>query len=313
MARQRKRKGEPVHGWLAIDKPVEVTSTEVVSRLKRLFNAQKVGHGGTLDPLADGILPIAFGEATKTVQWAMDARKEYVFTIFWGASTTTQDREGEVTATSAVRPSREAVEATLAGFVGEIEQVPPKFSAIKVDGQRAYDLAREGEAFELEARPVVLHEAVVIAMPDADRTVIRLLTGKGFYVRALVRDLAFDLGTEGHITALRRTRVGVLDETVAVPLSGIEALDCREARLAALLPIETVLDDVPGVDVDGPAAAEIRQGRTVVLLPHVVERWRAERPADPDDRRALAFSGDQAIALGEVRAGRFQPTRVFQV
>ncbi|WP_273186445.1 tRNA pseudouridine(55) synthase TruB, partial [Hyphomonas adhaerens] len=197
MARQRKRKGDPVTGWLNLFKPVDMTSTQAVAILKRRYNAAKVGHGGTLDPLADGILPIAFGEATKTVQWAMDAEKEYVFTIRWGISTASQDAEGEATATSDARPTRDEVEDVLRNYVGTIEQVPPKYSAIKVDGQRAYDLAREGEDFELKPREVDVFEAAVIGMPDPDHTVIHVTSGKGFYVRAMARDLAFDLGCEG--------------------------------------------------------------------------------------------------------------------
>lgn len=194
MSRQRKRKGEPITGWINLFKPVDMTSTQAVAIIKRLYNADKVGHGGTLDPLADGILPIALGQATKTVQWAMDAHKEYVFTIRWGISTASQDAEAEVIATSDVRPDRAAIEAALKRYIGTIQQVPPKYSAIKVAGERAYDLAREGEAFELEAREVDVHAASVIGMPDADHTVIHVVSGKGFYVRALARDLANDLG-----------------------------------------------------------------------------------------------------------------------
>ncbi len=312
MARQRKRKGDPVHGWLGLDKPLDMTSTQCVGALKRLLNAQKVGHGGTLDPLADGILPIAFGEATKTVQWAMDGEKEYVFTIQWGKSTATQDREGEVIVTSDARPAREAVEGALATFVGEIEQVPPKYSAIKVGGERAYDLAREGENFELEKRPVTVYEASVTDAPDADHVTIHVVTGKGFYVRALARDLAADLNAEGHIVKLRRTRVGPFDESSAVSLAEIEAMEDAAARRAVLDPIETPLSDTPALDIGPDGAAQLRQGRTIVLLPHLVEQWRAETP-DPENRIALAMDSDTAVALGEVRAGRFQPTRVFQL
>lgn len=311
MARQRKRKGDPISGWLNLFKPVDITSTQAVGILKRKFNAQKVGHGGTLDPLADGILPIAFGEATKTVQWAMDAPKEYVFTIRWGISTESQDAEGEVTATSDARPTREQVEAALKDYVGTIEQVPPKFSAIKVDGQRAYDLARDGEDFELTSREVDVHEAAVIGMPDADHTVIHVTSGKGFYVRALARDLAFDLGCEGHISQLRRTRVGVFNAPSAVPLSQIEETDDRDALLALLQPVHAILENVPVIEITGDEARDIRQGRSIVLLPFIVERWRAETSGDPDDRSAIAICDGQAVALGEVRAGRFEPGRVF--
>lgn len=314
MARQRKRKGDPISGWLNLFKPAEMTSTKAVSALKRLYGAQKVGHGGTLDPLADGILPIAFGEATKTVPWMMDAEKEYVFTIRWGISTASQDAEGDITGTSDVRPSREAIAELLKGYVGTIEQVPPKFSAIKVDGQRAYDLAREGEDFVLEPREVDVHSTLVMSMPDADHTVIHVTSGKGFYVRALARDLAFDLGCEGHISQLRRTRVGVFPAAKAVSMDEMLALEGdKEALLAALAPLQTVLTDMPHLEIDRDAMFELKQGRTIVLLPYLVEQWREETNDDDDDRAACVTFDGVAIALGDVRAGRFEPSRVFQV
>ena len=314
MGRQRKRKGDPVHGWLAVDKPVDVTSTQVVGILKRLYNAQKAGHGGTLDPLADGILPIAFGEATKTAQWAMDCDKEYVFTIEWGSSTASQDKEGDVVATSDVRPTREQIEAALPAFIGDIEQVPPKYSAIKVQGERAYDLARDGEAFEIPSRQVTVYEAELVEMADADHATLRVVSGKGFYVRAMARDLAVALGAEGHVSALRRTRVGALDEPASIKLSDLEALsEDKDALVASLKPLETILDDVPKIEIDRGDADALKLGREVVLLPHIVEQWRAEADLDSDDRLALAMTDKQAVALGEVRAGRFQPRKVFQL
>ncbi len=309
----RKRKGLPVHGWLNVDKPVDVTSTQVVGILKRLFNAQKCGHGGTLDPLADGILPIAFGEATKTVQWAMDADKEYVFTIEWGRTTSTLDAEGEIVATSDVRPTQDAIEDALEQFEGDIVQVPPKYSAIKVDGERAYDLARDGEEFEIPSRKVTVYEARLLEIPDVDHAVIHVRSGKGFYVRALARDLAAALGCEGHVSQLRRIRVGVMHEGAAVKLAELEAMESRDDLLKTLAPIEAVLDDVPEVEISAEDAAMIRQGREVMLLPHVVEQWRLEKDPDPDNRIALAMDGDTAVAMGEIRAGRFQPNRVFQM
>ncbi|MEM5515427.1 tRNA pseudouridine(55) synthase TruB [Henriciella sp. AS95] len=308
----RKRKGLPVHGWLNVDKPVDVTSTQVVGILKRLFNAQKCGHGGTLDPLADGILPIAFGEATKTVQWAMDADKEYVFTVEWGRTTRTLDAEGDVVATSDVRPTQEGIEDALEQFEGDIEQVPPKYSAIKVDGERAYDLARDGEEFEIPSRKVTVYEARLLEMPDADHAVIHVRSGKGFYVRALARDLAATLGCEGHVSQLRRIRVGVMHEGAAVKLADLEDME-RDELLKTLAPIEAVLDDVPEVEISADDAAMIRQGRDIMLMPHVVEQWRLEKNPEPDNRLALAMDGDEAVAMGEVRAGRFQPNRVFQM
>lgn len=311
MSRQRKRKGEPVTGWLNLFKPVDMTSTQAVAIVKRLLNAEKAGHGGTLDPLADGILPIALGEATKTVQWAMDAEKEYVFTIRWGISTVSQDAEGEVVATSDLRPERAAIEAALAKYVGTIRQVPPKYSAIKVAGERAYDLAREGETFELEAREVDVHGAKVIGMPDADHTVIHVVSGKGFYVRALARDLAADLGAEGFISQLRRTRVGAFDAPKAVSIAELEAVkDDRAALLAKLRPLQSVLTKMPHLQVTPHDAGNLRQGRTIVLQPHIIDRWRETR-SDEEDRMALAVAGEDAVALGEVRAGHFEPVRVF--
>ncbi|MEM7661501.1 MAG: tRNA pseudouridine(55) synthase TruB [Pseudomonadota bacterium] len=315
MARNRKRKGDPVHGWLCLDKPLEMTSTQAVSALKRLFNAQKVGHGGTLDPLATGILPIAFGNATKTVAWAMDADKDYVFTVTWGVSTASYDAEGVEIARSDVRPEKSAIEAALPAFLGNIEQVPPKFSAIKVDGQRAYDLARDGEDFELEARPVTVHDAKIVSVEEGVSATFNVRSGKGFYVRAMARDIAHALGTEGHITHLRRTRVGVFDENNAVKLSELEALHeagDKDGLMAMLAPIETALSDIPLVDISAHDAGQIFNGQGVLLMPHVVEHWKENRASNPeDDRLAVAMDGDRAIALGEVRAGRFQPVRVF--
>ncbi|MEL6857502.1 MAG: tRNA pseudouridine(55) synthase TruB [Pseudomonadota bacterium] len=313
MGRQRKRKGDPVHGWLAVDKPVDITSTRVVGILKRLYNAQKAGHGGTLDPLADGILPIAFGEATKTAQWAMDCDKEYVFTIEWGTSTASQDKEGDPVATSAVRPTKAEIEAALPGFVGEIEQVPPKFSAIKVQGARAYDLAREGEAFEIPSRLVDVYEAELVAQPDEDHATLRVVSGKGFYVRAMARDLAAALGAEGHVSQLRRTRVGALSEETAVSLAELEAMaesEDKEGLFQNLKPLETVLDDIPTIEIASADAAAIKQGRDILLLPHTIADW--EATAD-GDRTTLSLCAGQAVALGEVRAGRFQPKKVFQL
>lgn len=313
MGRQRKRKGDPVHGWIAVDKPVDITSTRVVGILKRLLNAQKAGHGGTLDPLADGILPIAFGEATKTAQWAMDCDKEYVFTIEWGTSTASQDKEGEVIATSDVRPSRDAVEAVLPQFIGDISQVPPKYSAIKVDGERAYDLARDGETFELPSRDVTVYEAEIAAVPDPDHVTLRVVSGKGFYVRAMARDLAQALGAEGHVSQLRRTRVGALDEQNAVKLADLEVCGEDQEKLRNYLqPLETVLDDIPVIEIEPADVAYLRQGREITLLPHQIEVLRAQWTARDNDRLALSMSDDRAVALGEVRAGRFQPKKVFQ-
>ena len=307
----RKKRGDPVHGWVNLDKPVDLGSTEAVSRIRRLFNAQKAGHAGTLDPLASGVLPIALGEATKTVPFLMDAQKVYRFTVRWGISTASVDREGEVTARSDVRPSVEAVRAALPAFSGEIQQVPPIFSAIRVDGQRAYDLAREGVEVELKARPVTIHEIAVSNAPDADHVEITARTGKGVYVRSLARDLAVMLGAEGHVSALRRERVGPFAAENAVTLEMLEDLAYRGAALEGLLPVATALDDIPDLAVTGSDAFSLRQGRPIVLLPRQVETLKDRLKSG--SRTVSAFEDGTLVALCQMRAGRLEPDRVFNL
>lgn len=307
----RRRKGEAVNGWVCLDKPLEMGSTEAVSKVRRLFNAQKAGHAGTLDPLASGILPIALGEATKTVPFMMDAEKAYRFTINWGVSTDSLDREGEITARSDVRPSVEAVRAALSAFVGEIDQVPPQYSAIKVDGQRAYDLARDGVEFELATRRVTIHEATVTDVPDADHVEITMRTGKGVYVRSLARDLAVALGAEGHVSALRRERVGPFSTENAVTLDFLTDLVHRDAASEGLLSVATALDDIPELAVTDQDAFSLRQGRPIVLLPRQVETLKSR--LREGSRTVSAFQGQILVALGQLRAGRFEPDRVFNL
>ncbi len=307
----RKKRGDPVHGWVNLDKPIELGSTEAVSRIRRLFNAQKAGHAGTLDPLASGVLPIALGEATQTVPFLMDAEKVYRFTIRWGVSTASVDREGAVTARSDVRPSVEAVKAALPAFSGEIQQVPPIFSAIRVDGQRAYDLAREGVEVELKARPVTIHEIAVSDAPDADHVEITARTGKGVYVRSLARDLAVMLGAEGHVSALRRERVGPFAAENAVTLEMLEDLAYRGAALEGLLPVATALDDIPDLAVTGSDAFSLRQGRPIVLLPRQVETLKDRLKSG--SRTVSAFEDGTLVALCQMRAGRLEPDRVFNL
>jgi tRNA pseudouridine55 synthase len=312
----RRKKGLDVDGWVVLDKPEDLTSTDAVSIVRRLFNANKAGHAGTLDPLASGVLPIALGEATKTVPWLMEAEKVYRFTIRWGVSTATQDREGAPIATSDVRPAPEAVAAALTRFVGEIEQVPPAFSAVKVDGERAYDLARAGEAVELKPRLVVVHEAAVESAEGPDFVTLRVRSGKGFYIRALVRDLAAALGAEGHVHRLRRTAVGPFAESDAVSLDALRDLSDKAAAFERLKPVETALADIPALAINGEDAFKLRQGRPIVLLPHAVEelkpKFRPRTISGQDASRAVvAFFEGRAVALGDVRAGKFKPTRVF--
>ncbi|MAK59819.1 MAG: tRNA pseudouridine(55) synthase TruB [Ponticaulis sp.] len=317
MARQRKRKGDPVHGWLNFNKPVGMTSTQAVGFVKRVMHAQKAGHGGTLDPLADGILPIALGEATKTSAYAMESDKDYTFHISWGASTSTQDREGDVIAESDVRPEPDAVAEILSKFVGEIDQVPPKFSAIKVNGERAYDLARDGEEVELQPRKVELFGASLDPASTPETAIIHVTCGKGFYIRALVRDLACELGAEGHVTVLKRTRVGAFDIRTSTDQATLEAAETPEDCRGHLIALDAPLDDIPKLEIQSSQLFRLRNGNDVQLLPHELEQFRSQRMDlqgdESEDRLALIMEHGQAVALGEIRAGRFQPIRVFQL
>ena len=306
----RRRKGDAVSGWICLDKPIDLGSTRAVGRVRRLFNAQKAGHAGTLDPLATGILPIALGEATKTVPFLMDADKAYRFTVAWGVETTTFDREGAVTATSEVRPNARAIEDALARFVGEISQIPPNYSAVKVDGVRAYDLARGGVEPDLQPRRVTIHDARLVASLDADHSVIEIECGKGTYVRALARDLASALGVVAHVSELRRTRVGGFSTEKSISLEKLEELCQDGAPLEVLLPVETALDDIPELAVTTEDAFRLTQGRSIVLLPRQVETLKARLGAS---RVVFAREGSRIVALCEMRAGRLNPTRVFHL
>jgi tRNA pseudouridine55 synthase len=307
----RRRKGEAVSGWICLDKPYDLTSTHAVSRVRRIFNAQKAGHAGTLDPLATGVLPIALGEATKTVPFLMDADKSYRFTLAWGATTTTLDREGTVVESSDVRPTVDDVVTVLPRFVGEIEQVPPAFSAIKVDGERAYDLARAGEAVELSARLIRIHALRIAGAPDADHLTLEMDCGKGAYVRAFVRDLAEALGACAHVAELRRTRVGPFGEDRAIGLEFLQDLGHKARHSEALLPVETALDDIPALAVTTEDAFRLKQGRPIVLVPRQVETLKARLA--PGSRTVSAMAEGVIVALCEMRAGRLEPSRVFHL
>ncbi len=304
----RKRRGDPVHGWLVLDKPFDMTSTAAVGMAKRMFNAAKAGHGGTLDPLATGILPIAFGEATKTVQWVMDGEKAYRFTVRWGQERDTDDAEGEVIETSGARPTRADIEAILGDYIGEISQLPPRYSAIKVRGERAYDLARDGEEVQLKPRLIQIHDLKLVDMPDADTAVFEAETGKGAYVRALARDMGRQLGCLGHIAALKRTRVGPFTMEDAISLEKLEELRHKDAERKALrealLPIETALDDIPALAVDRPQAARIVRGQQVIL-----------RGADAPlaEEVVLVTCKGRPVALATIEAGMLKPRRVFNL
>lgn len=313
--RVRKKKGIDIDGWLVLDKSLNLTSTDAVNKVKRALNANKAGHAGTLDPLASGILPIALGEATRTVAWLMEAQKTYEFTILWGNSTSTQDMEGEVIATSDVRPLQAQIESALLAFIGEIDQIPPAFSAIKVDGVRAYDLARSGNAPTLEARKVKVFEASLSEYTN-DTAKFFVRSGKGFYVRGLARDLAHALGTEGHIIALRRTSVGPFNTDAAITLETLEKLCIDGAAFEHILPATTALDDIPELAVSEQDMFALRQGRQIIVVPPKMEELKSKRRprniAGQDMSRAvLATHKGKAIAIGDARAGKFRPTRVF--
>ena len=312
----RRKRGNPVHGWVNLAKPLNLGSTDAVTRVRRLFNAQKAGHAGTLDPLATGVLPIALGEATKTVPFVQDGSKTYRFTVAWGATTTTLDREGVVVSSSDRRPSVPEVEAALPALTGEISQVPPAFSAIRVDGERAYDLARAGQAVELQPRTVHVHALRVVEGAHADQVTLEADCGKGTYVRALARDLAAALGAEAHVSALRRTRVGPFRAEDAIALETLLDLGYERAASEGLLPVETALDDIPALAVTNEDAFRLSQGRSIVLLPRQVETLRTELGLDADSgasRVVSAMAGTRIVALGELKAGRVEPVRVFNL
>ncbi|MEO0542281.1 MAG: tRNA pseudouridine(55) synthase TruB [Pseudomonadota bacterium] len=310
MARNRVKKGRTISGWLVLDKPLELGSTPAVSRIKWLFGAQKAGHAGTLDPLATGVLPIALGEATKTVPYIVDGTKSYRFTAKWGSQTTTDDAEGEVTATSDARPDRSAIEALLPDFTGVISQVPPAFSAIKVNGERAYNMARGGEEVELEAREIEI-DALNIVGHTGDETVFEVECGKGTYVRALARDMGQKLGCYGHVVNLRRTLVDPFEDSDAITMAQLDAIEeehgeDREARFAALdqLLIDPgrAMDGFERIDADDNQAQRIRMGNPAFL------RGR-DAPVAGED--VCAFHKGQLLAIGDIAQGAFKPKRVF--
>ena len=306
----RKRKGVPVHGWLVLDKPRGISSAAAVARVRRALGAEKAGHGGTLDPLATGVLPIALGEATKTVAYAMDGRKTYQFQVRWGEERTTDDAEGDVVAVSAERPTASQVEAVLPEFVGEIEQRPPAFSAIKVDGRRAYELARADLAPALEPRRVVIERLALVEVPDRDHARFEAVAGKGAYMRSLARDLARRLGTVGHIDLLRRTAVGPFREAQAISLEQIEALGHSAAALGRVLPVETALDDIPALALTEDEASRLRRGQSVALIKRS-DLVRVEGLAA--DGIVCATHGGKPVALTRYAAGELRPVRVLHL
>jgi tRNA pseudouridine55 synthase len=304
----RRKKGESVHGWVVLDKPIGMTSTQAVGVVRRLFNARKAGHAGTLDPLATGVLPIALGEATKTVRYAVEGEKAYRFTVRWGIETRTDDTEGEVVQTSEQRPTRAEIERAIPHFVGEILQTPPAFSAVKVNGERAYDLARDGEEVVLEPRLVVIDELRLTDAGDRDTATFEARCGKGTYVRALARDLGRTFGCFGHVIALRRTQVGCFTEDMSVTLDTIRsAADdaCGPGPSEYLLPIEAALGELVELNVSPSDAADLLQGRSILI------RGRDAPPVI--HAHAYAVSKGRIVALGEIEKGALHPTRVFNL
>jgi tRNA pseudouridine55 synthase len=289
-----------INGWFILDKPVGMTSTHAVSRLKRIYNAKKAGHAGTLDPLASGLLPVAFGEATKTVPFVQDGEKAYRFTVRWGIETDSDDSDGKIVQTADHRPGPDQIEAALPRFTGTIMQAPPAFSAIKVNGERAYDMARDGEIVELAARPVTINSLEMIASTDDD-AVFEARCGKGTYVRAIARDLGRALGCLGHVTALRRTRVGPFTEVDACSLADIEG--SLDSIFEYLRPVEAGLTEVPCVVVDRDGASRLRRGQSLLL-----------RGRDaPSEGHAYAACGGVVVAFGIVEHGELVPSRVFNL
>ncbi|MBT8475878.1 MAG: tRNA pseudouridine(55) synthase TruB [Alphaproteobacteria bacterium] len=297
----RRRKGRDISGWLIVDKPAGLSSNAVVGKVRWAFDARKAGHAGTLDPDATGVLAIALGEATKTVPYVTDALKSYRFTVAFGAETTTDDREGEVTETSTLRPDYDGLRAALPAFEGDIQQVPPAYSAVKIDGERAYARARAGEEFEIAARPLYVESLTLHDRPDIDHAVFDLVCGKGGYVRSIARDLGCALGCLGHVTALRRLWSGPFDIEDAVALAQVEELARQEALDDLLLPLETGLADLPEARCSAEAAARLRHGNPAPVL---------TSEAEYGDETWASHDG-QAVAVGTYRSGELHPKRVF--
>jgi len=311
-----RKKGQKIDGWVVLDKPVGPTSTQALAKVRYLLQAQKAGHAGTLDPLASGILPIALGEATKTIAFAQDRLKIYEFTITWGERRNTEDSEGDIIATSDIRPAPEAITAALPAFIGEIDQIPPDFSAIKIDGQRAYDLARAGETLEIAPRTVYI-ETLTLDHTTADTARFTMLCGKGTYVRSLARDLGGMLGTCGYISALRRTAVGPFTTQNAISLDKLEKLVQGAASITDVLdevlqPLETVLDDIPALAIKEDESAKLRNGQVLSFISRP-DFARLEALGLGQYGTALAVLHARPVALVETEGATIKPVRVFNL
>jgi tRNA pseudouridine55 synthase len=306
----RRRRGNPVNGWIILDKPSGITSTHAVNVVRRVFDAAKAGHSGTLDPLATGVLPIALGEATKTIPYAMDATKDYRFEVQWGEERDTDDCEGAVTRTVGVRPDSASIKKVLADFVGIIQQVPPRYSAIKIQGQRAYDLARNDQPVELSARDILIESFTLAEIIDPDHAAFLVTSGKGAYMRALARDLAIAVGTVGHISALRRMRVGPFQESNAISLDSIQALAHSPAAFEHLLPVETALDGIPAMPLTDDEANRLRRGQTVPVF-RASDRDRLGGLREGDT--LCAISSGVPVAISRIQGGCVCPVRVLNL
>ncbi len=305
----RRKRGRPLDGWLIIDKPPQMTSTDVVNRVRRGFDAQKAGHGGTLDPLATGVLPIAFGAATKTVPYVMDSTKIYRFTLRLGETRDTDDADGAVTAESAARPTDDQLRAALPAFIGDIMQVPPIYSAIKIAGERAYDMAREGRAPVLEPRPARVDRFELTERPDADTAVFEVQSGKGVYMRSLARDLAAACGAHGHIAALRRLRVGPFLERESVTLeAAMPAEEGGRSPASLLLPVLTALADIPALVMTDEETVQLTQGQPISL---VTLMGRIPQDANPAGGLVRAMAAGRVVGLCRLEDGWLRPERIL--
>ncbi|MCK5374838.1 MAG: tRNA pseudouridine(55) synthase TruB [Alphaproteobacteria bacterium] len=311
MGKRRNKKGDPISGWVNLDKPYGMTSTQAIGKIRRLLNAQKIGHAGTLDPLATGILPIALGEATKTISFVQDDLKTYQFTVAWGEQRSTDDLEGEIIASSEHRPSKEDILTLLPRFTGKVEQIPPSFSAIKIDGKRAYDLARSGKEIELKSRIVNIEKLELIEARENEAD-FEMLCGKGTYVRSLARDMGESLNCYGYVSKLCRTQVGCFSQENAILLDILEKMDYVSARSEALLPVKTVLDDIPALAVNEEETAKIRSGQSLEFISRPnFERLTALGLGTKETQLAVVLFQGELVAIIEQCRVQIKPIRVF--
>ncbi len=310
---KRNKKGDPISGWVNLNKPYGMTSTQAIGKIRRILNAQKIGHAGTLDPLATGVLPIALGEATKTIPFVQDDIKVYRFTVTWGESRDTDDMEGKVTATSDIRPTEKEIQNALPHFTGEINQTPPQYSAIKINGERAYDIARKGNTAELKSRKVYIEDLILLEAREHEAD-FEMVCGKGTYVRSLARDIAEHLGTKGYISALRRDQVGGFHIDDAILLDNIDNMEYVAARSECLLPLQTALDDIPALELKADETIKIRNGQALCLVSKLeFERLTNAGLGQKETITALAMYEGNPVALIEQSKADIKPVRIFNI